>query len=1078
MRTTPTEYRPSINILRDADVALSYIVTPNAQTCFDRLTKLKGTGQKSFTMVGAYGTGKSAFLWAFRQQLMGTTKIFKPKPYDRKFKFVNIVGDFGSVREVIGSEFGLTEKQSQSSSKVAAAVNAEIQKLEQFNTSLVLVIDEFGKFLEYAVKHDPDGELYFLQLLAETFNDPEKHALLITSLHQDFKAYSFGLSIAQRNEWEKVRGRFVELPFNESVEELLKLASERMGEQEQPAGLLKKNHRLVADIRKSKVYPLSDNLSETQIQNLLPLDLLAASVLTLGLQKFGQNQRSLFSFLDSNDTLGLAEFENQGGNKFYHLGLVFDYLEYNFQTLLHSKYNPEGTRWSGIKVALEKVESLMEENAADAANLVKVIGLLSIFSKDGAKIDSAFLADYGKLAMGIDKPDQLLATMERRKVIRFVRHNSRFVPFDGTDLDISEEIEKAKSIVPDVSEPLIELQRHFDFPYIFAKEAFFSTGTPRIFAYQLSDHPVSLEVEDQIDGHINLIFSNTLPDKEIQAFSKADQRPTLFGWYRNASYISALLTEILRIEHVIATNLDDRVAVKELREVKEANVRLLNQEVLGGLYGSEDRVVWYFNGKQRQFKDSQDLNQCLSEIVRICYPDTPDLENELINRSKISSAINTARGKYLSHLLNYWDQANLGFDDDRFPPEKTIYLSLLRTVEIHQQIDDAWGLGMPSAPSWKPLWEAGVQFLESAKHSRHNLADLVRIYKSAPIKLKQGVVEFWLPTFLFIHRDSFALFVEGKYVPNLTEEILALIQKDASKYEIKTFDTAGIRFELFNRYRQFLQLEDDKAINNQSLVETIKPFLVFFKQLTPYAQRTKAGISKGAIAIRAAIADSTDPERTFFEDFPRLLGFDLDKMQQDERLVTGYIDKLKDVIRELRAAYMGLCDRFEEFIGENILGGVKGFEAMQVELRERIKAVNIRLLPLELKVLVERIRIPFDDRDSWLVAIAQAVLNTRLDAISDDQEEMLHHRLLESVRDIDAFVDVSKVSSTQNAIAFSLTSSSEGQRKGVTVTSERDRASVESLKKNIKSQLSGASAFLIAAALVALLEEYSSKPKR
>ncbi|MFN8397667.1 MAG: hypothetical protein U0176_23815, partial [Bacteroidia bacterium] len=87
MATTTTEYRPSINILRDADVHLDYICTPNAQAAFERLTSLKGTGQKSFTLIGAYGTGKSAFLWAFRQQLANKASIFKAEKSKREFQF-------------------------------------------------------------------------------------------------------------------------------------------------------------------------------------------------------------------------------------------------------------------------------------------------------------------------------------------------------------------------------------------------------------------------------------------------------------------------------------------------------------------------------------------------------------------------------------------------------------------------------------------------------------------------------------------------------------------------------------------------------------------------------------------------------------------------------------------------------------------------------------------------------------------------------------------------------------------------------------------------------------------------------
>jgi hypothetical protein len=50
--------------------------------------------------------------------------------------------------------------------------------LEKNNGILFLFVDEFGKFLEYASKHNPENELYFIQQLAEFCNNPKHNIVL------------------------------------------------------------------------------------------------------------------------------------------------------------------------------------------------------------------------------------------------------------------------------------------------------------------------------------------------------------------------------------------------------------------------------------------------------------------------------------------------------------------------------------------------------------------------------------------------------------------------------------------------------------------------------------------------------------------------------------------------------------------------------------------------------------------------------------------------------------------------------------------------------------------------------------
>ena len=76
-----------------------------------------------------------------------------------------------------------------------------------------------------AFELNPEEELYFIQQFAEYIGNPRRNIVLITTLHQNFNSYAYKLNNSQQNEWEKVKGRFKEIVFNEPVEQLLFLAS-------------------------------------------------------------------------------------------------------------------------------------------------------------------------------------------------------------------------------------------------------------------------------------------------------------------------------------------------------------------------------------------------------------------------------------------------------------------------------------------------------------------------------------------------------------------------------------------------------------------------------------------------------------------------------------------------------------------------------------------------------------------------------------------------------------------------------------------------------------------------------------
>ena len=214
-------YSPSVNIIRDQFEELYYYPTVNGENSFNRIIQSFEKGIRSFCIIGAYGTGKSAFILALIKVLNKKAKYFKFLGKDDKIFLTEfIIGDFESLETKLRKSFSIPDKEDffKSFGKIISNYNSK-------NEALILVLDEFGKFLEYAAAIAPEKEMYFIQKLSEFVNNSKHDIILITILHQPFEDYAFELPFAQRKEWTKVSGRLIQIPFNEPVEQLLFLAS-------------------------------------------------------------------------------------------------------------------------------------------------------------------------------------------------------------------------------------------------------------------------------------------------------------------------------------------------------------------------------------------------------------------------------------------------------------------------------------------------------------------------------------------------------------------------------------------------------------------------------------------------------------------------------------------------------------------------------------------------------------------------------------------------------------------------------------------------------------------------------------
>lgn len=1069
----------SANIENGFSQNTQYIVTPNGRKAVQCIIDDFKSGVHSFTIIGTYGTGKSSFLLALEEDLDRNNKskrLLNPQNLSKTedFEILNIVGDYIELSTLLGRRLGVEDY----SHNVLDELKAYYNKLKAKGKFLFIVIDEFGKVLEHAAKNNPEKELYFLQKFAELVNAPSRDILLLTTLHQNFGSYAKDLTETQKNEWTKVKGRFKEITFVEPVEQLLFLASKQIREGNKRVD--EPNAELLFQLAEHTKF-ISNAFSAETAQMLYPLDAFSAFAITSAIQRYGQNERSLFSFLAARGANSLSEFKPKQ-NLTYNLSNVYDYIVYNFYSYLKDA-NMDSMSWSSMQVSVERAEGLSWDNVeqmADAIKIVKAIGLLNLFGIASFIMDTEQIAEYAHLAMDVKDSKAIVDKLQRFKIIRYAAYKQRLLLFEGTDIDLELEIKKAGAQVARPVAFIDDLRCFINNRISPVKAHYYHKGTPRYFEYEIREEPIDMIPSGDTDGYIELIFSSKKETLDnIKKVSSGTEHAIIYVFFNNTDEIIEHIYSIQKYDYILNRVLidkeADRVAYSEIQKLKEYEETLLNKAVSDNLFAYENRVTWFYNGKRCKITSHKAFNKLLSSVCDDVYCKAPLMHNELFNRHKLSSAISLARKNFLTALVEHSDEEDLGFEKDKFPPEKTIYFSLLKNTGLHS---DKGFSDAPKNDGLKDLWDESVRFLKSTVGKQRKISELIKILSSQPYKLKQGFLDFWIPTFLFIKRQDYALYDANKgiYIPNVDMLFFDLLQKHPADYAVKAFEVDGVKLDFFNQYRRFINLGDEFNITTQNFIETIKPFLFFYKRLNDYAKHTKKFTHKSTMRFRDVLATAKDPEKAFFEDIPEALGF-AKKLKQNSD-VEEYGKVIQLAIRELRSCYTQLIDRIEGRIVEELGLSSADYNEYVVEIRQRLDCVKLHLLTAKQKEFYHHVMAEYDNRTMWYQSICYPVLEHKLESLRDEEEDKLADDLIYLFRECEKYADISRKTKSDSETAYSfdmVSNRGTNIRTQTYVLPEKDKARASKLEEKISQILSGDNTLDICAMLALLNKKMNNE---
>lgn len=1050
-----THYTRSINLERDADstsVVDAYIPTTRALRTLESMeAALKADeSPRAWSLVGPYGSGKSSFavflshLLSNPEEASTESALKKLGSSDRGLgiKYRNLIrGSAGYCTVLLtGSpeSFGLRlvqamsekaqqvlhgrckiiqeltnlseRKEQPSTSEIINAIKGLQDALSSKYSGLLIVVDELGKFLEYEARHYGANDIFLLQALAEhALADNAVKLSLVVMLHQAFEQYARTLGESLKNEWAKVQGRFENIPFLESAEQTLRIvgaAIEPNFSNTEASKIERSAKQMAKALHKAKAIPgtMNESTAADLFASCYPLHPVSALLLPILCQKVAQNERTLFSYLGSREAHGFQDGISRCkkvGDWIYPWE-IYEYFILNQSAALTDHFTHR--RWAEVVTAVER----LGDTTPEEAEILKAIGLLNIIGAQGGlkasqEVMSLCLTDEKQVTSAVN-------SLKKKAVVQYRKFSSEYRVWQGSDFDIDAAVDEERGKLKTLELADTLNNRHSLQPIV-ARKYSIRNGALRYFVPIFVDRNSYRNTDkESIDARIIFFLAEKKDDnkffnEEVKGYySGRDIAVHSFS----GEQLRQNVTEVLALEQIQHNSQElnsDPVAQREFKDRYNSAVGN-EEELIGRLMDEPELSQWFSSGEMLEVTGKRALQEVLSELLEAIYSKSPRIHNELINRDKPSGQANAAKNKLVSVMFNHEEEADLGFDIDKFPAEKAIYRAALRETRLHVKgRDGKWRFQGPTKKNdpcnLLPVWERIEEFLDATEQQPRSLIELNQVLMAPPYGVKVGMLPILYLTSMLANQEELAIF-EGKvYTPYFTEEQVERFQKRPDEFTVQRFRIVGLNQSIHDAYMKSLYSDKKK----RTVLELAKPISQLVFNLPDFTQTTSetTRLSIRAQKLRNAFKLSKSPMTLMLEVLPQILGVDVEKAKNDANEVAKLSQNLTDTLRELKYCLPSLKIEFRELLAQAFMLD------KELELHELREAVAGRCRGLEdytidrdgLKAFIIRALRTSGTVDSWFEEILSFLGKKPVDKWNDADREVAEYRLAIFSRKLD-----------------------------------------------------------------------------
>lgn len=931
---------------------------------------------------------------------------------------------------------------------------------------VIFVVDEFGKNLEAYVDSPAKGDPYILQALSELGQGSEALPIFIVTLqHLSFDEYVQGTTVAQRREWAKIQGRFQDIPFIESALQSRRLVASVFTQKDSS---IKTRYKKWLEINKSLIDEsgLGDIAKSSDTLSAFPLDPLTLAVLPPLCSRYGQNERTLFSFLASKEKSSVAsymaekEFNKTGELEFVGLDRVYDYFLESASTLLST--SSTASRWLEIETRIRDAQGLTIEET----KVLKSIGILNLISSGGAlratkSVLKLTLADTTlSLAELEKKANKTLEKLEEKGLVVYRAFADEFRIWQGSDFDLRTAVEIARKSISQT--PLHKLLNDVsELGPVVAARASQDKGVLRVFSQVFADLSKDTSLITQIDEHIDgvVVFAtsadNDLKNLDFEHFKK----PIVVLVPQDLNLLHDITLEVTAIHQVLNQSTEqglDWVARKELVE-RYVVVKQKLQEVTSTAWLSSSH--WYCVApKLQKLESTKGLSSALSVVAELVYSGTPRVSNEMIARRELTGQGAKARRTLLESIRTSSNKEAFGITG--FGPDRAIYEAVFRSTGLHSFAKSAgWQIHRPADPLWAEIWDVINLSIDGATKERVSISQIQSQLSRAPYGLKEGILPLLSFAVLTSRKNDLAIYEHGSLVLDLDDAVLERLAKNPANFTVRNYAAKSKSRSLY-----LSEIVSAFGISNadteDTFIQIVKALYREIYALNPYAKTTKASLSSESVSIRQAFLTASEPDKLLFEQIPQIIGIEpvYPETKLTESQASSAALSIAEYFRELKSSYPRLLEVIRKSIAEATSTNGE-LASMRKQLQGQATNLEGRVLDKSLHSFVVAIQRDELSNQEWLENLAMVTLDgTPARSWNDEDINLFAVKIYEmggALKRLQALLydRLSKNETPFEAIRITLTHPDGSEKVDVVSISEQEKIQITGVMNSVTEQL-------------------------
>lgn len=808
---------------------------------------------------------------------------------------------------------------------------------------IYVVFDEFNKFLEAATKNDNSLDLKPLQDFAEMCNRSEENQIHLSLIsHQHISQYASKLSNELMNEWRKIEGRFSTFELHHHSSTIYSLISAViLKDQDLWLKFLAKHLDVEPTFlrlkEKTSFYGLFKELTEQEldewvIKGCYPLHPCTTYCLPRLSNKVAQNERSIFTFLATNNFYTLGSFLENIDQEEFNL-LTLDHLFDYFSSAI-KKQNKDDYIY---KTWLQANEAINKLTSADSVS-EKVIKAISIII--GIREEQVLPATKQLVKFALSHNDEEAKAIEdtinhlaREKIIYIRKSDGKIQFFTGSDEDFSFEINNVRnhhkyqthfhlsSILNEYFTPYpvianryndeFEMTRYF-FPIFFSKDELLKG----------IDWDHELTSRGYLDGILALIITENDKDyfEVISILDRIQHPQVLFALTKKGLRISEEVFDYkaLRLLQMNQEFLSKSPLVEiELKAYLDDFYDSIEEELSPLILPQLNESIYYYMDKEIIINTTAKLSQYISTICGMVFDKTPKINNEMINKTNISSNISKAREKVNLNIIIENKEKNIGLTG--YGPDISIFRSLLKRTGLYYFDKDKQEAEIQKTTDDHNL-QAIINEIDSwinlTQKDSKSFIDIYELLRKPPYGIRPGIIPILIAVCIIDYKET--LLIKGKQGMELplSAELIENIDKNPQHYSLELEAWEKIK-EVY--VKALTKIFCTSSMQNISMATNkIYPVATalknWFISLPKFARESKH-VNEEALSLQKALKNPLqDSRQLIFEQLPYHFKSNMQEITTE--------DKVNTLIKKIYIGKLNL-DNFKDMAIENLNSKIK-----------------------------------------------------------------------------------------------------------------------------------------------------------